>query len=66
MGLLGLLIGAILLILFFVYFYFSNSPTTIITPKESGRIQTQAQDAINSEMEKNKLEQNQIENIDLP
>lgn len=63
MGLIGLLIGVILLIIFFIYSYLSNSPA-VITPEKSEEIQTQAQDAVNSEKEKNKLEQNQIKNID--
>lgn len=64
MGLIGLLIATILIILFFIYSYSSNS-SSIITPKDSKNLQTGAQDAVNSEAEKSKIEQNQIKNIDL-
>lgn len=65
MGLFGFLIAVLVIILFFVFSRFSNSPSAI-TPKDSKNIQTQARDAVNSEMEKKKLEQNQIKNIDSP
>lgn len=65
MGLLGLLIGIVVLICIFAFSYFSNSPT-ILTPKKSEEIQTQAQDAVNLEAEKSKLEHDQIRNIDSP
>lgn len=64
MGLLGLLIAAIIIVLFFVYSNFSNS-SSIISPENSKNIQTEAQDAVNSEAEKSKIEQDRIKNIDL-
>lgn len=65
MGLIALLIGVVILIFILVFFYLSNSPSSI-TPEKSEKIQTHAQDAVNSEEQKNKIEQEQIKNIDLP
>lgn len=64
MGLLGLLIAVLLIILFFIFTNFSfHSP---ITPQDSKKILNGAQDAMDSTLERSKLEQNQIKNIDLP
>lgn len=64
MGLIGLLIAAVLIILFFIFSSSSSSPTSI-TPKDAQKIQTGAQDAVNSAEQKSGIEQNQIKNIDL-
>lgn len=64
MGLIGILIAVIVLIIIFTFSYLSNSPTTI-TPEKSEKIQTEAQEVMDSTVERNKLEQNQIKNIDL-
>lgn len=63
MGLIGLLIAAVLIILFFIFSSFSNSPS-VITPKDYKNLQNEAQEVMDSTTEKSKLEQDQIKNID--
>lgn len=65
MGLVGLLIAAAVVISIFVFFYFSNFSSPI-TPQDPKKISTEAQDTVNLQTEKSKLEQEQIKNIDLP
>lgn len=63
MGLTALLIGVVVLIFIFVFSYLSNSPA--ISPTKSQEVTTQAKDAVSSQEQKNKIEQEQIKNIDL-
>lgn len=65
MGLIGLLIATLILILIFTFSYLSNSPSSL-TPEKSEKIQTGAQDAVDSEAEKAKLQQNRLKNLEIP
>lgn len=65
MGLIGVLIAVVVLILIFVFTYFSNSPSSL-NPEKSEKIQTEAQEVMDSTTERAKLEQDQIKNIDSP
>lgn len=65
MGLIGVLIAVVALIIIFAFSYLSNSPPSI-TPEKSEKIQTEAQEVMDSAAEKSKQEQDQIKNINLP
>lgn len=62
MGLLSLLIVSVLIALFFVYSYFSGLPDSF-TPKDSQKIQTEGQSAVDATLEKSKLEQEQAKKL---
>lgn len=66
MGLLGLLIAAVIIVLFFIFSGFSNSATSVFTPKDSKKLEDKAQEVMDSTAEKAKLQQQQIKNMDLP
>lgn len=65
MGLIGLIIAVIVLIIIFAFSYLSNSPSSL-NPEKSEKIQNEAQEVMDSTVERNKLEQDQIRNIDQP
>lgn len=65
MGLVGIIIAVIIVIIIFFFSYLSNSPSTL-TPEKSEKIQTEAQEVMDSTVKRNTLEQNQIKNIDQP
>lgn len=65
MGLLGLLAAVLIVLLLLIFSNSSLSPFNV-SPEDAQNIRTKAQDAVNSEAENARLEQNQIRNIDLP
>lgn len=62
MGLIGLLFAALILVFLFFFFNpFQNENSS--TPVETKKIETQAEETINSALQKSKLEQNQIKDL---
>lgn len=65
MGLLSLLAAAVIIILLLVFSNFSFSSLNF-SPANSKDIQNEAQDVVDSAIEKTKFEQKQIKDLDLP